>query len=187
MSILQDILKFSIGTISLSGAIVYLAKSIFNKVLDKDLEKFKIEQQRIADEYKFKFSKLHEERAVVIRELYSKLLEVEDCLSSAIKSIEKKQYDLKIYKEMTFYISQYMDYSNKNKLFFNKDIEYYLKELDAIIILILNLFPNDKCENKIEIEDYEKALELMNRMLKEALPEFKEKLETSFREILGVI
>ncbi|MDU4843982.1 MAG: hypothetical protein E6342_17635 [Clostridium sp.] len=189
--VLENILTFSIGTISVSTCIVFIAKAMFNKWIDVSLEKYKsklnleleeykIEKQRVSDEYTFKFTKLHEERAIVIRELYSKLLDVENYISLIIKSIEEEGYDYSYVEKLHNSISPYIKYSNKNKIFFDEDIVHSLKEINAIIILIFN-FLKDGSE---DLND--ETITMMRMMLKEAIPEFKEKLEVKFREILGV-
>lgn len=191
-TVLENILTFSIGTISVSACVVFIAKAIFNKWMDVGLEKyksklnleleeFKIEKQKISDEHKLKFTKLHEERADVIKELYSKLLDVEDYISLNIKAIEKKENNKELELKLYNSVSQYMEYSNKNRIFFDKDIVHSLKELDAIITIILNLLLDENGKNLSD-----EMIDVMKRMSKEAIPEFKEKLEVRFREILGV-
>ncbi|WP_242273088.1 hypothetical protein [Bacillus cereus group sp. BfR-BA-01538] len=90
---------FTLGTLSISGGIVFIVQKIFlhalNKKeadhkselnkreaefkihLDKQLEKHKSEFKKINDKYQIQFSKLHVDRAETIKKLYSKLVELE--------------------------------------------------------------------------------------------------------------
>ena len=55
----------------------YFAKIIFNSLIERDVENFKAQLQLSITEHRIKFFKLHSDRAETIRELYSRLVDLE--------------------------------------------------------------------------------------------------------------
>jgi hypothetical protein len=123
---------FTIGSISLTAVIGFVAKSIFNKYLDKNIEmfrfklqqeneKFRFELQRQNAEYQIKFEALHKDRAEVIKQLHNQLTTMRyQLISFNIDSeLQKLPIEenpvLKKYKELEIFFE-------KNKLYFSKTI-----------------------------------------------------------------
>lgn len=84
MEAIEQLGIFTIGSVSIVGLVGYLSKIVFEKfletkinsyktTLEKELEIFKNELKRKDFEFETKFSKLHIERAKIIKELYRKL------------------------------------------------------------------------------------------------------------------
>ncbi|OCA99394.1 hypothetical protein [Clostridium beijerinckii] len=200
-SLIEGILKFSIGTISIAAVIIFVSKSIFNKLIDgiilnyqsqlnKKLEEFKITNQKTLEENKIIFSKLHEDRAEVIKELYGLLIDVEEELNnykfyiniktnnlndSKIESAHKKLND-KLIPE--FHLLIY-----KNKIYFSDEIWNAMCDVDESIYIIFALY----CEKRDEDTTIQKAgYELISDAEKDIL-ELKKYLEIEFRKLLGTM
>jgi uncharacterized membrane-anchored protein YhcB (DUF1043 family) len=86
-----DIIKFLISISGLSTIIIYIVKKLVDKSLDAGIEKYKgnlnleleshkAELAKVNTEHQFKYSKLYEQRADKIRELYTMLYELEQKL-----------------------------------------------------------------------------------------------------------
>ena len=71
--LLSNLGIFGIIVGGLVAIISFLSKAIAKTLLDKDLEEFKADLQKTAFEHRTKYAKLHDDRAIIIKELYSKL------------------------------------------------------------------------------------------------------------------
>lgn len=164
----------------------------FQTKLDTKLAEFNSELDRLGHQNKLRFTMLHEQRMIIIKELYTKLVDLQDYLNIFVRDIKNggiktnKQDALINYELLSRAIPDFMNYTNSNRIFFSKEIISNIKEVEAIIMLIMNM-------NKIIIEkqdwensDIDKWYEVMERMTKNEIPTFREKLEEEFRTLLGV-
>ncbi|MEZ5581456.1 MAG: hypothetical protein R3F37_00485 [Candidatus Competibacteraceae bacterium] len=149
-----------------------------------EIEKLKSSLSIAAAERSVKFSKLHEERALVIAETYSRLKEVYITVGDYIKIFEpagdkprneRREIATKAHAELRFYYP-------KKLIFLPHSVAERLEKLDFEIVKLFNEFaiivdtkPNG---------DIQKWYELFQRMqgeMREALGE----LENEFRRLLG--
>ena len=90
---MNQIFIYLFGTASLTTILIFLGKSIINKSLEAGLERYKLELSKETEEFKaglritelehnVKFSKLHEQRADVLKDLYSKIITLQTNLSN---------------------------------------------------------------------------------------------------------
>lgn len=88
MDTVNIIITVFLSSTAITGLVGYLAKKIIDKYLEHGLEKYKADLQldtekykselkRIELEHQIKYSKLHEERAQTIKELYSFLIDLQ--------------------------------------------------------------------------------------------------------------
>lgn len=190
----DEILKFSIGSVTLGGVIIFIAKGIFNAFLNKDIENFKIklnkeledhksELQKINFEHQTKFTKLYEERATVVKETYKMLVDVEDYIKIYFSNILDEKEDTKITGRLFSSLSKFMDYTNSNRILLDEKVYFYLKELEAIFAIIINSYEREYDDGS----DFKKSEEwngIVKRMVDEEIPEFKKELEDQFKKIL---
>ncbi|MEG2786936.1 MAG: hypothetical protein RR942_03860 [Romboutsia sp.] len=209
-TVLENMLTFSIGTISVSTCIIFIAKAVFNKWMDIEMEKyklklnsqleeFKIEKQRLEDENKFKFTKLHEDRAVVIKNLYSMITEIELSIDDYMKYIKliinrKNSWYMGIYEfqeELYNKLNKYSRYYKNNKILFDDEIMIMLDEIEQLVSIVIDLFELDEeiCENQ-DREDASKYIDTIHHVARilnnEKMKLTKGKLENEFKNILGV-
>lgn len=199
-TLLGNILTFSIGTISVSAVIIYISKAVFNKWLEArtlnyqndlalKLEEFKFEKQKIAEENRIKYVKLHEDRAEVIKNLYSKLVDMEDFLSSYVNHIKQNKtsedYFQYIRKELFQSVTDFMIYANRNKIFFDKTINHYIKEIEAITNIIVTSYEEERDDGS-DLKNTETWHELTSMMINGDMKEFREELEAQFQNLLGI-
>lgn len=85
MGILEIIIASVSGSAVLMGAVAWLIRSLVVHVLSEDLESFKTKLQSAALEHQVRFTRLHENRASIIAELYSKLVALHDSASSFVR------------------------------------------------------------------------------------------------------
>lgn len=179
MSLIKEIAMFSIGTISVSGAVAYIAKAIINNWINKDIERYKIELNRLSLEHQIKFSKLHNDRAEVIKNLYSKLDDLKLKLEIVL---DKNSYSVFDNQDELYIILDFLDYYAKNKIYFNRDICFNFEEIEAIMGILQGLGFMTESTTTLD----EKAVELINMLIKEEIPKLKATLEDEFRKLLGV-
>ena len=67
----------NLGSITISAlgvaAVTYLGRTISQQLLSRDMEKFKAELQLVALEHRVRFTRLHEQQAEIVAEVYGKL------------------------------------------------------------------------------------------------------------------
>jgi hypothetical protein len=122
------------GNAALIAGIAWLARSIIQNWLAKDVEAFKAalvqqaakENERLrhdlhtqAIEHQVSFSKLHERRAEVVAEAYAKLVEAYWALQSFASVVEWSEEPSKLdkYKEAMNKSTDYFRYIDKNRIF----------------------------------------------------------------------
>jgi len=198
--IVENILTFTIGSVSISAVIIFVAKNIFNKwletrvmehqhELDLKSEEFRIQKEEIAEKNKIKFTKLHEDRAEVIKTLYGMLVELQDYLTIYVEDMNNRNYSEEVFEnnrdKLFELIPVYINYTNRNMIFFNEKIAFNIREIEAIIIIIINLFERKpKDDNELKTND---ELHMLSEiMIKEEIPKFKKDLEYDFQNLLGI-
>lgn len=141
---------------------------------------------------KVQFELLNKERIEVIKCLYAKLVDMQDFLGIYFRGINSCNIDIKKksveYLNVVKSVSDFMEYNNHNRIFFSENICHDIKEIDAIITIILNIHSRLGGQSTEEEQDLTKeVLELLNKIIKEEIPRFKDNLESEFRKIMGVI
>ena len=122
------------GNAALIAAVAWLARSVMQNWLAKDVEAFKtalvreaaLENERLrhdlhtqAIEHQVSFSKLHERRAEVVAEAYAKLVEAYWALQSFTSIVEwaGEPSKLEKYQEAMNKSGEYFRYFDKNRIF----------------------------------------------------------------------
>ncbi len=182
--LVQNLLYFLIA----SGVIAFIIRSLFKQLLNKDIEKFK---NRLFLE-KIKFSKLHEERAKVIKELYEKLVDFENSMISLTKPIQwieelKEKEKLKISSKKG---NEFENYCKKNKIYFDGELCEILDEISKEMKKSWTdfyVYPGEReTLSKEEIsKKWEIRISAWRRIHLKVQP-LKDKLEEEFRKMLGV-
>lgn len=199
-SLLESIFTFAIGIVSISTLILKVSKRIIDELLQailkkydyelkRKLEEYKLEQQKIHEENKIRFTKLHEERAEVIKNLYSKIVDLEYYLNFYVSDYNTgKESTLEFIENrenLLMSATDFSQYANKNKIFFDEKIVNCIKEINAIVEIILGMYETD-CKDNSDSKCKSTWNELATRIVNEDIPEFRCKLESEFRKILGV-
>lgn len=200
--LLDEILKFSIGSITISAVIIFVSKAFFKQwlaqrvevhkaELNKDVEEYKSNLQRIYNEHSIRFSKLHSERAEVIKILYYQLVEMENNIKSLSYFLQREERELSeldvLIDPLTTSINKYNDYAQKNRIFFNDEICLATKEIEAIVQILLSFTQEILFKNQHDYDSEDKqCLEIIKVLSNEEIPKFKDQLEKEFKTILGV-
>ena len=95
----------------------------------KETEILKANLQIISDEHQIRFSKLHEKRAEVISELYSRLYDYYWAVCAFLRDFHKTKPDEKDFKELDGKSYEFSDYFYKHRIYFNEDICSKINEI----------------------------------------------------------
>ena len=193
--------KFLISTAVLGGLLVWLFKELFKMRFSRDLEKYKGEIDNYFYKEKLRFSRLYEERAIVIKDLYIRLKRYNESLKKNLSDIEKlsevdwDQKNENIDKTLSI-ANEFGEYYLQNRILLEKAICEKIDKLEAsqfdslkkimISHLLASDMPSDKSlEDKVqEALEYEQKLKVI---IENDIPAIESELEQDFRDILGVI
>ena len=209
MELLEEILKFSIGGLTITGIIVYLGKLILTKSSDvlienhkNRLEISKAEHQNqleiLKTEHQIKFSKLYEERGEIIKLMYQDLYELEQKLVIMTSLFQGPEWAKDKTRDEDA-IKKYHEAYNrleKNRIYFSDDlcnqISNALDDYKKIIEQMLHAKNKSKYENDgtgFRFPEGQGSLELWIDAQKKAEKEIRDmrlNLATKFRELIGV-
>jgi hypothetical protein len=201
-SLAQNILTFMIGTVSVSAVIIAVSKRVFDRWLQTrvikydyelkfKIEEYKLEKEKIAEESKIRFSKLHSERAEIIKELYKKLVRMHDFLIVYFDEYNTNNTDSNKFLTMESLMDEattdFLNFSNDNRIYFDTKLASTIKQIEDIVVLKLDIrkYKVSVTENnKTKLSDSESRF--INQLIHEEIPCLKELLEQEFRKILGV-
>lgn len=77
---MNEILHIAIGSLTIGGVIIFLGKKLIDKGFDAALKTFENKLDLLKIEHQIKYSKLHEERASLVKVLYTDLYKLEKAL-----------------------------------------------------------------------------------------------------------
>ena len=172
-----SIFEYAIKTV-IVGGVVFLIGAIIRKWAEKSLH-----------EHHVRFSKLHDDRAVVIKELYTRLVKME---KSVITFMNPFQYENALPTEQQQKIAakdawNFIMYHDENRIFFSSDVCNLIEEIyktyrkawiDFTVYAESNLPSIHSIDRKRQNEAFE--------VVKEKMPKLRERLEVEFRTLLGV-
>lgn len=182
--LVANLLYFLIGSGVFSILIWYIIKMWF----DKDMEKYKVKLQRET----IRYSKLYEQRADILKEIYYKFFDFEQAMGSFLSpmqmagdpSMEEKR---KITAEAG---NEFRDYYKRHKIYLSEKVSIILEDIDKIFTESWMDFTT------FEVYDPEsttlKSTDKMNKWvgawdkIRLNIPNLKNQLEKEFRELLGV-
>lgn len=182
----MEVLKFVSSIVAITGLLGYIARNIIKLVIDKDLERFRNELKMTVFEHQIVYSKLHNDRAEVIRELYTKITRMERAMNDLAVYATEEKVEKALDKVLD---AKY--YFEENKIFFEPEVSNTVEEIigathNAYFEVIWNY------EHQLhEIHDERTREQTLNKWLggwkriKDKVPELKNELETKFRDLLG--
>ncbi|PES17528.1 hypothetical protein CN501_08285 [Bacillus cereus] len=211
---------FTLGTATITGIIGYLFKAVFTQMLTKEseihksmlnqqtehyksilnqqTEHYKAELQRINNKHQITFSKLHADRAEIIKGLYKVLVKLERSSLDLLdpQGIVNNTIDESTMRGLVVKTAQHTnvlyDEYKINRIYFSEDIckliESIIVHMQVIGAYLIDCPPNNigqELKGSIPIQDRTK--ELVAYRISEEIPKLKKDLEFEFRKLLGVI
>jgi hypothetical protein len=193
---IKDILIIVLTNGVLLAAIGFLLKSIINHYLTIDLENYKIkakaELDRIAFEHQTRFGHLHEQRGIIISELYEKLSEAVRAAGDFASPIEMVGEESKKEKSQIAWnaLMDFYRYFDKKRIFLNEDT---CDKINKLYLEIRNpihkyaFFINNSREDDFVYQGrYDAWVKAWDSIDKNEVPAARKALEQEFRKLLGV-
>lgn len=203
----QDLLTTVGGGTGILLAAAWLIKAVLTSKLAQDTEAFKARLKADADieteklrhslqtlavEHQVRFSKLHERRAEVIAELYSKIVDAEqDGLGFAYvggfkEGPERQEAYLATHKRLV----ELYYFAEKNRIYLPEHICALMKTfMDAVrkSVIELNIYaPIDQPLNPQLLEKKVQVITEVYQAFEGKIPAARRELENEFRQVLGV-
>ncbi len=170
----------------------WLVRSVFLHWLNRDIESYKTGLHTIAVEQQIKFSRLHNDRAVVIRKLYTKLVRMEKSVYTFMNPFGTEN-DLPTNEQQknAFHDAwEFIWYFDDNRIFFVTRVCDIIEQIYKEFKLAWYDFTVYQKYSESSLP----RLQSINRnrqnkaftSIKEKMPELRIQLENEFREMLGV-
>lgn len=204
VEILLEALTNAVFITAAVGALAFLSRSIIERWLSRNLEKYKADLQAAnareleklrtdlrlaAYEYEIRFAELHKQQAKVIAEFYELLVAAEERIrlmgsilvsedeaSLSLEEIVQKRAET-AHKEINVLIKYY----NKNRLYFK---ESTCKKINQLLHALQDTFMDFKVASPEPKAHEERWREAQFAVAKQ-IPEIMQSVEKDFRELLG--
>ncbi|HHZ5402540.1 TPA: hypothetical protein ACWJ98_000337 [Bacillus cereus] len=199
---------FTLGTVTVTGIVGYLFKTVFSHVLSKQLEEhktllneqteqYKAELQRMNNKHNITFSKLHVDRAETIRHLYTKLVKLQDSsmellgydgildrsIGKSMNPSEMQNAVAKTYQDA----SELKEYFYDNQIYFSEDICELLEKILGKMYPILLTLSGYEHQWVQATDGWEENVKVIPEIILSEIPKLQRNLEKEFRKLLGVI
>lgn len=182
--IFQNLMKFLIG----SGIIGLVIRSIVKLVIEKDFEKYKYKLQK----EHLKQSRLHDKRALIIKKLYEKLIELEAKIKEYISpgKYDYERFDKKLQLEIENLGGDIKEYFRYNRIYFSSKTCNLIEVINSKFKILwdnIRTFEEFEYRGEENIKYHDsKIIKDCWNMIRTDIPLLRESLENEFREILGV-
>jgi cell division protein FtsB len=181
----------------------WLGKVWANRILEqekkehsKDIEQYKSVLNHLTKRHEIIFTKLHENRAHVIEQLYENLINTDTSFHSLVKPFQTiGEADLN--EKFGIFVKNYNEYYQfyqKKRIYFSPSVCKIIDDLNKILFeshVDLTMYPIDSesSEYKFQPELIKERNKYWNTIWERYKEEFsclKDELENSFRSLLGV-
>lgn len=184
----QQLIALILTPTLIIGAVAWIIRYLLNQGFKRDIEKFKAELQHESFEKRQKFSLIHQKRAEIIAEFYSKLANAKILISDLVAPFqrggqslsEKSQRVSDAYNETVHFFFQ-------NKLFLPKSTAEKSEEVLEKLRHTLIDFETAQMGNDEYKPDDTGLWVQAHKSIKDEIPPILDELETEFKNILGVI
>jgi len=191
MGFAEIVITTVLGSGVLIGAVAWLVRSLMLHLLSKDLESFKGQLQLAAFEHQVRFSRLHERRASILADLYSKIVQLHGAASSFVHwyaSDRDEEKDRRL-KELWQAADEYRGYFERHRIYFDEPTCTIVDSLNDALSKATSVLAAITHDRNYLAVTQEQAFGLWKTavgVLDENVPKLKKALEDRFREILGV-
>jgi hypothetical protein len=196
----------------ITSGVVWLGKLIISKSFDasvasykseltKDVERYKNELSQVSLEHQVKFSKLHEQRAEIIKYFFSEIVKLEGLLIHATSINQGPEFMLDVHRDdiAMELIIELINYFDLNRIFFSKStvdkVDAIFKESWGIVAQMRKVRKDATEATKYTMQNisvpqnYVSSSDLWDKAFERAHYQFrglKEELANEFRSLLGI-
>ena len=160
--------------------------------LSRELEGWKAGYQKALDENRVRFSRLHADRADAIRQLYLKLVTVEEAVGAVVNPVRlRSDGEEKLREDMKKAFTDFAQFFTQNRIFFStEDCECIEKLREIARKAYIDYTTFEVLPEELEVKDKiaerqlrYKAYEAMTN----AFPALRKRLEDEFRAAMGFV
>lgn len=206
---LNDLVKSLFSSLTILALLGYLGREVINIFVSKNLELFKqklsqdleIYKQKLnqeienvkskltmmTTEHQVKFSRLHQERAELIKKLYSAITQYESYLRGHLAIMNSHEFhdQAEAWKgRLAESIQSIRTVYNYNKIYFSRtmceELDYFLKAAEGITNKIMT------ADRSLSTKDAQRLREELMELVDRSILPLKADLERDFRVLLGV-
>ncbi|MFD2562616.1 hypothetical protein [Aquimarina rubra] len=198
MELFEEILKFSVGGLTVVGIVVFLGKLILTKSSDLLIENHKNRLAISKTEHQVKFTKLHTERGEIIKQIYQDFYELEKKLEHMTTLFQGPEWRTEKVRDQDA-IDKYRETCEtleKNRIYFTEDLCNQLASSLESYSDIINQMLTAKNKAKYESDgtgyrfpEGQGSLELWmdaEKKTKNEIRNLRLELAKVFRELIGV-
>ena len=192
----EILFEFAIGAAAFSAALAYVGRKAVDAFFSARMEAHKAELQRLGLEHSVRFQKLHAERAEVIKDFYARLSVLDEVLRSTLRSFQQvgeEPLPEKV-KRLGEQFNSVRDFFLAKRIFFEPSIVTLIDEIldtargiffDITTYNVDPAHPEYKYNREVLRERHEFWEKARTTHTKQ-FAELKAKLESQFRQILGI-
>jgi len=168
------------------AAVVYFLRKMFDRGLQRDLDRYRANLKRKEIEHQIKYSLIHERKAEVIANVYAGLVKAKRKMAQLVfifqpdgQNLQKKKQDA------ADACNNVDDYFNEHRLYLDR---VTADKAESILIKMKEAFINfDTAQNGDDYKpDATGFWRQANDQIKNEIPPLLEELESEFRTILGI-
>lgn len=198
---MEDFLKLVTGSLTIGAIVIFLGKLIINRGFDAALKNFQNKLDLLKIEHQIKYSKLHEERATILKNLYQELYSLEKALAYLTTAFQGEEWlnDNERKDKAVSRLNYCKEILEGNRIFFPEqfceELSKVLDDCQQIIADMDRAKIKGRAENRFAergrrfgSDNEENSLEMWIRQEKKVNTEIKAKriqLANSFRKIIG--
>lgn len=191
MGPLETVLTAVGGSAILIGAVAWLVRSLMLHLLSKDLETFKGQLQLAAFEHQVRFTQLHERRASILAELYSKIVQLHRAATSFVRWYPSaddadKEHQL---KQLWQAADDYRSYFERHRIYFDQPTCEKVDSLNGALsqaTSVLAVFAHEGDSVTATEEEIFREWKKAMTAIDDEVSKLKQSIEDCFRGILGV-
>lgn len=165
----------------------------YKLTMEKDLEKFKGELNKLSFEHQTKYIQLHNDRAETIKKLFGFLYDLESKMESLMRPFQKtgeKPIEEK-FQEAADAANEFVRYYRSNEILFNSKTCELFEKINESFLKAWRDFRRSRqfgqtASTDLSQELIEKEMDAYYKTLLVEIPALKEELKGEFRNILGV-
>jgi hypothetical protein len=163
----------------------YLGRSLLSQVFAKELEKFKSDLEVVTGRNRFRFEKMHLERAEAIKQTYQKLVVSTNYLGSLLRPLQEagELSEKDKAERFTDAANGFQAHFEENRIFFAKDIEDKVERFISKTREACNLY-----RLSVDLDKGRESMAAKNeawKLVDSSLTELKRELEDDFRNVFG--
>lgn len=198
---MNELFGIAIGSLTIGAIMAFLGRTIINRGFDAALKTFENKLEILKIEHQIKYSKLHEERATLLKDLYRELFDLENALAymtTAFQGPEWTKDDDRRVKAFS-QLQKCLIILETNRIFFTSEFCSLLETNLEECLDVINQMENAKFRGKIQessisgynktFKDGETPLDIwfaQEEKVKTKIRDGRIQLAEKFREIIGV-